>query len=305
MASQITQRLIAAGASPQRAQAFASQFTKKLQSAQPTITKPQDIQDAFDAEIAAFAAAAYPRTFKPPAIDDPRIDAYIDGIYGKGKVQELQAKAYFTEAPNYIKVANSITPQEAQDINTTKSLDRYIVKKISDGVSYADLVNDILNNKMDLMGALTDGQVADITTKYLNEYNKVAESIPVYKQKLLESNKYYKVGLPDPDFKYGIQENLAEGVIDFRTHPSVEKYLNKINPEGLNSKQVISQPAAGYMVDRENPQASIDAFKKFKQKGFDLAEQENKIFNELSATKATPFVDEVKRREYLKKRKTK
>ena len=300
MANQITQRLIAAGASPQKAQAFASKFTQKLQSAQPTITKPQDIQDAFDAEIAAFAAAAYPRTFKPPAIDDPRIDAYITGIYGANKLQELQTKAYFTEAPNYIKVANSFTKEETNDINTTKSLDKYIVRKIADGVTYADLVNDVLNNKMDLMGALTDGQVADITTKYLNEYNKVAESIPVYKQKLLESNKYYKFGLPDPSFQYGPKENLSAGVIDFRTHPSVEKIFN--TPEGLKAKQLISQPATSYMVDPKNPQASIDAFKKYKQPGLDFVD---KIFNELSATKATPFVDEVKRREYLKKRKTK
>ena len=75
MANKITQRLIAAGASPQRAQAFAQQFTKQVQSAQPTITKPQDIQDAFDAEIAAYAAVAYPNTFRPPTIDDPKIDA--------------------------------------------------------------------------------------------------------------------------------------------------------------------------------------------------------------------------------------
>ena len=34
-------------------------------------------------------------------------------------------------------------------------------------------------------------------------------------------------------------------------------------------------------------------------------QEEIGIFNELSATKATPFVDEVKRREYLKKRQTK
>ena len=292
MANQITQRLIAAGASPQKAQAFASQFTQKLQSAQPTITKPQDIQDAFDAEIAAYAAVAYPNTFRPPTIDDPKIDAYITGIYGANKLQELQTKAYFTEAPNYIKVANSLTPQEAQDINTTTSLDKYIVKKIADGVTYADLVNDVLNNKMDLMGALTDGQVADITTKYLNEYNKVAESIPVYKQKLLESNKYYKFGLPDPSFKYGIKENLSAGVIDFRSHPSVTRII-KEKTDTKKKDLELTYGAAG-------PQSSAAA-------GIALPspQEEIGIFNELSATKTTPFVDEVKRREYLKKRQTK
>jgi hypothetical protein len=297
MATQISRRLMAAGASPERARAFEQQFTKKLQSAQPTITKPQDIQDAFDAEIAAFAAVAYPKTFKPPAIDDPKIDAYITGIYGKGKLQELQDKAYSTEAPNFIRIKNTL-PKDPNAFN----LDQYIIAKIDNGVPYAQIVNDIIEKApIELMGSLSQGQVADTVNKYYNEYNKAIETIPVNKQKLLESNKYYKVGLPDPSFQYGTKENLSAGVIDFRTHPSVEKYLNT-SPEGIKAKQIMSQPAAGYMVDPKNPQASIDAFKKYKQPGFDYVD---KIFNELSATKATPVVDEVKRREYLKKRQTK
>lgn len=281
----IAQRLIAAGASPERARAFEQQYTQRLQGAQPGLTRPQDIQDAFDAEIAAFAAAAYPNVFRPPTIDDPRIDAYITGIYGANKLPELTAKAWTTEAPNYIKVANSITPQEAQDVNTIKSLDKYIVRRIAEGASYADLVNEVLNNRMDLMGALTEGKVADITTKYFNEYNKAQESIPTYKQKLLESNKYYKVGLPDPSFKYGLKEDLAAGVIDFTTHPSVTRILE-------TKPKIEEKEFTPYGPSLKAIRESAPTLK-------------SNVINDLLATGATPFRDEVKRREYLKKRTTK
>ena len=165
MANKITQRLIAAGASPQKAQAFASQFTQKLQSAQPTITKPQDIQDAFDAEIAAYAAVAYPNTFRPPTIDDPKIDAYITGIYGKGKLQELENKAYSTEAPNYIRIKNTL-PKDPNAYN----LDQYIIAAIGNQQPYAQIVNDIIEKApIELMGSLSQGQVADTVNKYYNE----------------------------------------------------------------------------------------------------------------------------------------
>jgi hypothetical protein len=288
MANQITQRLIAAGASPQKAQAFASKFTQKLQSAQPTITKPQDIQDAFDAEIAAFAAAAYPRTFKPPAIDDPRIDAYITGIYGKDKLKELENKTYSTEAPNFIRIKNTL-PKDANAYN----LDQYIIAAIGNQQSYAQIVNDIIEKApIELMGSLSQGQVADTVNKYYNEYNKAIETIPVNKQKLLESNKYYKVGLPDPSFQYGTTENLSAGVIDFRTHPSVTRILEEKKTKNVKDLQS-TYGAAG-------PQSSAAA-------GIAVPspQEEIGIFNQLSATKATPFVDEVKRREYLKKRQTK
>ena len=281
----IAQRLIAAGASPERARAFEQQYTQRLQGAQPGLTRPQDIQDAFDAEIAAFAAAAYPNVFRPPTIDDPRIDAYITGIYGANKLPELTAKAWTTEAPNYIKVANSITPQEAQDVNTIKSLDKYIVRRIAEGASYADLVNEVLNNRMDLMGALTEGKVADITTKYFNEYNKAQESIPTYKQKLLETNKYYKVGLPDPSFKYGLKEDLAAGVIDFTTHPSVTRILE-------TKPKIEEKEFTPYGPSLKAIRESAPTLK-------------SNVINDLLATGATPFRDEVKRREYLKKRTTK
>ena len=85
MANPIVQRLIAAGASPQKAQAFATQFTQKIQTAKPT-AKTTDIQDAFDEELRSLSEAAYPNAFRPPAVDDPRIDDYIAGLFGTNRL---------------------------------------------------------------------------------------------------------------------------------------------------------------------------------------------------------------------------
>jgi len=284
----IAQRLIAAGASPERARAFEQQYTQRLQGAQPGLTRPQDIQDAFDAEIAAFAAAAYPNVFRPPTIDDPRIDAYITGIYGAKKLQELENKAYTEKAPNFFRIQKSLPTDP-----NTYNLDQYVVAAIQNGQPYAQIVNDIIEKApIELMGSLTEGKVADVVNKYYNEYNDAQTSVPTYKQKLLESNKYYKVGLPDPTFKYGTKENLEQGVIDFRTHPSVTRILEEKKTKNIKNLES-TYGAAG-------PQSSAAA-------GIAVPspQEEISIFNDLLATKATPFVDEVKRREYLKKRTAK
>ena len=101
MANQIVQKLIAAGASPQKAQSFAKQYM--AQTAKAGI-KPKDIQDAFDAEIAAFAAAAYPDTFKPPAVNDPRIRDYIIGAYGSQVLDSINDKSFSYKAPDLDKI---------------------------------------------------------------------------------------------------------------------------------------------------------------------------------------------------------
>jgi len=292
----IAQRLIAAGASPERARAFEQQYTQRLQGAQPGLTRPQDIQDAFDAEIAAFAAAAYPNVFRPPTIDDPRIDAYITGIYGPNKLQELENKAYTEKAPNFFRIQKSL-PKDPNAYN----LDQYIIAAIQNGQPYAQIVNDIIEKApIELMGSLTEGKVADVVNKYYNEYNDAQTSIPTYKQKLLDTNKYYKVGLPDPSFEYAEVEDLAARKIAFTTHPSVTRILE--SPEAKRAPAIARTAPSSYMVDPKNPQASIAAFDKMRT---EAAGFEDRLLNDLRATGATPFRDEVKRREYLKKRTTK
>ena len=126
MANQITQRLIAAGASPQKAQAFAQQYVAKTAKAG---IKPKDIQDAFDAEIAAFAAAAYPNTYKPPAINDPTIRDYIVGAYGENVLGSIRDKSFSFKAPDLYKILIA-NPDLENTPDNKLGLDAYIVKQL-------------------------------------------------------------------------------------------------------------------------------------------------------------------------------
>lgn len=298
MADRIAQRLIAAGASPERAAAFSRQFA----AARPGIS-PRKLEDIFDEELGSISASVYPNVFRPPSIDDPRIDDYITGVFGPDKLLQFQTKAYNTEAPKYIKVANSITEDEANDLSKITSLDKYVVRQIANGVPYADLVNDIFGNRSDLIGDLTEGRVADVVTTYYNEYTKAQEAIPKYKLDFLKADKYYKAGLPDPKLRYGISENLAQGVIDFGTHPSVKRIVEQAPPEvkpklaltGERGPSPIAARAAGVQPGTPGREAINAPMEEFK----------TTVFNSLLKTGATPFKDEAERRQYLKGRRIK
>jgi hypothetical protein len=290
--AKIAQRLVAAGASPERARAFEQQFTQRVQTAQPGLGKPKDIEDAFDAEIAAFAAAKFPNTFRPPTIDDPRIDAYINFIYGPNKTQQLENKAFVTKAPNYNRVLNSL-PQDPNKYN----LDQYVVAKIANGVPYAQILQDVLNAPTDLLMGVTEGKMADIVSKYSGEYNDAINAIPTVKQELLDTNKYYKFGLPDPKLQYGLKENLSQGIVDFRTHPSVPRVLAEAGKEP-------GKAAAAAIGFKPGTRAADRLERESMQAGFGGFNQSINVLSALKKTQATPFVDEVKRREKLKKSTT-
>ena len=98
MATRIAQRLIAAGASPERAAAFERQFA----AARPGI-RPRELQDAFDEELAALSRSVYPGTFRPPTLDDPQIDDYINAVYGKDRYDNAKRQV----APNYFAAEQS------------------------------------------------------------------------------------------------------------------------------------------------------------------------------------------------------
>jgi len=84
MADRLTQRLIAAGASPQKAAAFTKQFA----AARPGL-KPEKLEDAFDAELGAITASLYPNTFRPQDLDDVQTIDYFKGIYGPERYDQI------------------------------------------------------------------------------------------------------------------------------------------------------------------------------------------------------------------------
>jgi len=290
MANQIVQRLIAAGASPQKAQAFATQFTKNIQTAKPT-AKTKDIQDAFDEELRSLSEAAYPKVFRPPAIDDPRIDDYIAGLFDKEtekgkKLKELEKNVYTIKAPTYFKLKNSL---EKNSDPSTWNLEQTIVKALEDGQTPALIAQNLIINRDDLWDGFTEGKVTDFVNSLSNEKDAFNAEFPVAKEKLLTSNKYYKVGLPDPKFVYDKRENLAQGKIAWTTHPSVKKIIDA-GAKGGKVKEELAQ-TYGPAGPQSSAAAGIAA----------LPDKEiENLFMEFKASGASPFKDEVKRREFLK-----
>jgi hypothetical protein len=321
MANKIVQRLVAAGASPQKAQAFAQQFTKQVQTAQPSITKPKDIQDAFDAEIAAFAAAQYPGTFKPPTIDDPRINDYIKGAYGQQALDSITTKSFQFKAPDLYKILVSNPNLETTPDNQL-GLDALIVKKVYiEQQPIGQLKNDLASGiykdttgKKTITGALLPSEYSGLVDKYAGQDAAQLEEETKLKTNFLTSDKYYKVGLPTPNVKYGKTEDLAAGIIDYKTHPSVAKYIAatpKPTKEQFPDRLVVPtsgrgiSPIAAKAAQVPTGMAGVEAIEKpFKEATGQFQKFEDNLFDKFVKSGATPFMDEVKRRESLKKTTT-
>ena len=293
MANPIVQRLIAAGASPARANAFATQFAKS----QPSV-KTQDLEDAFDEQLGALSQTYFPNVFRPPAVDDPRFDDYVKFIYGPDALQKIETQVLTKNAPTYAKALNS-----------TVAYEKKLASAIKQGFTLAQIqqaiLSDFKNNDPALLEfpivkttAYDPATTADVVeginsyaNKLYDDYVKVAPALTEAKTKIFDSNKYYKAGLPDPKLKYGKTEDLSKGIISFETHPQVEKALKNIpapilakSPETRITSQLPSQPSSMPLYDKANPK---EAF-----------------FKEFSSSKANPLKDEITRREYLKDKTT-
>lgn len=285
----IAQRLVAAGASPERARAFEQQFTKKVQTAQPGLGKPKDIQDAFDEELRILSESLYSNVFRPPAIDDPRIDSYIAAVFGKNKLEQLRTDVLKQNAPIYYKIKNSLTENSDP---ATWNLEQTIVKAIEAGQTPAVIAQNLILNRDDLWDGFTEAKVTEFVNSLYNEYDKAESAFPVAKEKLLTTNKYYKAGLPDPDLVYDKKENLAEGKVAWTTHPSVKKIIEAGN---VKVKEQLAQ-TYGPAGPQSSAAAGIAA----------LSDKEiENLFVDFKASGASPFKDEVKRREFLKGKKLK
>lgn len=306
MANKIVQRLIAAGASPQRAQSFAQQYM--AQTAKAGI-KTQDVEDAFDAELAAISQAAYPNVFRPPSIDSPEIDAYITGVYGKEKIESIRQSAFRNVAPNLLKVINTLPKDPATD-----NVDQYVVRNIylyqkpigqikeeilagsyvaPNGTTYT------INNK------LLPGSANDLVDKYAGEDARQAEEEAKLKSSFLEGDKYYKAQIPHPNLEYGKTTDLAKGIISFKTHPSVARVLGeeykKMEPVFKAQEEKVAKTKTELQTTygTKGPQSSAAAGIAAPPRD-PLLQVEDKVFNLFKKSGANPFKDEAIRRQSLK-----
>jgi hypothetical protein len=303
MADRLTQRLIAAGASPQRAAAFTKQFA----ASRPGV-KPQKLEDAFDAELGAIAASIWPNTFRPPSIDDPQIDDYIIGAYGEDKLDNIIEKAWSTAAPTFSKsIAGLVEGQDKTGLN----IDQYIAYELFHGGKTAGQIQNELQTKEGLAftGNLLPSDVNARVNKLSTELNNVASKEASLKKSFLTGDKYYKAGLPTPKIKYGKSTNLKAGEIGIDTLPGVPKFIEEQAPiefqrvegqrQGLREQMPFIAAAR-----QANPQSITPSG--YMSPNFenteDMARETivNKLLGTVTKKGQSPFFDEVKRRESVK-----
>ena len=298
MANKIVQRLIAAGASPQRAQAFATQFIESAPG-----VKTADLEDAFDDQLAELSKVYFPNVFRPPTLDDPRINDYVSFVYGPNTFKDLEAKTYLNKAPTFTKARTSAVPVE-----------KMFADAILAGQTYAGLEAGLQTPAgQAALGTYLIDDAKKLAKTLFDEYYSAKGSIDKAKADFLAKDKTYAAGLPSPKLKYGREENLAQGLISWKTHPEVEKYLNNPEYKALIPKvqSIASGKLGGYSYGNDprmtadmNEKAALQntaAYNKVvaETKGF---KNEDVLFKEFSTSKANPLKDEISRREYLKKK---
>jgi len=288
--NRLVQRLIAAGATPARAQAFANQFI----ASQPAGAKPQDIQDAFDQQLFDLSYSLYPSTFKVPRAGDPLFVDYANFVLTPARVAQIEQKAIATNAPNF-NAALKGTGYES-----------LLAKAVQAGASPTQIKTRILTDFENELPALlafpvttTDGDQVSAASSLVDTLFKEFADLDIKKietlQKELDKNKNYQFGLPEPTLKYGSKTDLKLGIIDFRTHPSVARILET---DGKRAEQIAKTAPARYIGES----GGGEAFNKMRNDAMNFTQN---LLDKLVVTKATPFVDEIKRREFLKKKKIK
>lgn len=282
--------------------------------------KTQDMNDPYDPELAASSKALYPGTFTPPAIGAPGFDDYFAFVFGKDTAINLVNAAFQKNAPSYSNVLLNINGD-----NWT-NLDEYIVNQLDNSIPIGQIKQNLASGTVKtptgeiITGLLAPADYNALVSTYANELDKAKSAVgTVYKDYLTSTvnsspeAKNYLAGLPDTKLKYAITENLAEGFIDWKSHPEVDKYLKNPEYQALipKAKSIASGKLGGYSYGSDprlspemNKQAEIQntaVLNKVVTETKDFKD-EGALFKEFSTSRANPYKDEAIRRQGLKKK---
>jgi hypothetical protein len=261
MASKIVQRLIAAGASPERAQTFETQYLNEqlTKTGQRRIEK-SDLENTFDNELAALVIATYPTLYRPPTADSDDFIPYMKSLVTplefkkiQNKLQPIDKEAlYMKFAPEY---ARAVNQQNRQPFY------RSIIKGIKEGITDAELETyireDALAFRNKYLTVNADTLVADMkniyndyvsaTPKVEDAFTTAADTNSTIILKALPpaAKKFYEFQIVDPSYKWGTKTDYNAKTISVDTYPAIEKRI----PNLSTLKQMQSTPASSYMKD--------------------------------------------------------
>lgn len=243
--SQLGQRLMAAGASPERTQKFLEQ--KAFETGQPmgmstASTKPKALGDPYDDKTQQALKDNFPFLYRPPTSDSPDFKQYFDFVLGKGSYQTTLDKELKLVAPTYRTASMSaanldkfITTMinDGLDLNT-------ITQRIRDPRAQANLIGygEKAGQKNILIPFTVDQAIfraTEIYDDYITGKDKANEKLVAR----LQQDKAYKFGLPDSKLRYGLVTDLSKGLVSITTQPAVAKALAlyKQNPKFTSGKE--------------------------------------------------------------------
>ena len=227
--NQFRQRLIAAGATPIKANQFIKQRAAEsgmpatlgtpTPTKMPTITpsvsgKPKGKDEWYNDKYAAASESWFPEGFRPPTVDSPDFKNYFDIVYGKGAYDTFTTKTLSTKAPTFR--AASLSSNE---------LDKGIVTLVKQGKSLSEITDKIVKNK-DAWAGRTVSDAISYATKLFNEYYDAQGALADAYETQLGKNMNYKYRMPDPSLVYGTSTNLSSGTVDILTNAGALKEYN-------------------------------------------------------------------------------
>jgi hypothetical protein len=225
----LQQRLIAAGAQPERAQGFVDRvaFDKGPQLATfggaPKVSggmKPIVLGDSYDDKTTQARKDYFPNLFYPPEPESQDFKSYFDVVLGKGAYNNFFNKSFATKAPTY-----------SVGLKQSPGTFEYVVANgVKKGLSPETIINSLPDLK--ITGIKTPAQYSDYVYKIFNEYTDAQDKVNTDLVKRIEKDKAYKFGLPDPKLRYGLTTDLNKGTIAITFQPAVANALAKLKRGG-------------------------------------------------------------------------
>lgn len=216
------QRLMAAGASPERAQQFIEQRTFEQGGPAPKMGTPISQRGVFSGaenwydEDKALNDKAARGPFKgvgegqysaffPPQPGESNFKQYVDIVLGKNAYDKITAKA-----------TKGVAPLWEASKRSQSMLDKAIVQAITqNNASIAEITESLLNTKnVSLLGGRTPQQAVDYAEKIVGDYNKLLDiDVEAAVVKELMKDKDYEFNLPSKKLTYGLTTDLKNNKV--------------------------------------------------------------------------------------------
>jgi len=259
MASKITQRLLAAGASPERAQAFETQYlNEQLKKTGQRRIEKSDLENTFDQELATLVIANYPTLYRPPTADSDNFIPYIKSLLTPLEFRKIQNKLQpLDKEALYMKFA----PEYARASQSPKPWYKEVVKQIKAGQTYGELEKFIREDALAFADVYVTTNADSVVAEMKKIYNDYVSATPKVEDAFItaaDTNKsiitkslppatakFLEFQIVDPSYKWGTKTDYDAKTISVETYPAIEKKI----PNLSMFKQMKFTPASSYMKD--------------------------------------------------------